>query len=62
MNGPVSALAPVRARDHECDRCGYGIAVEKPHPVCPMCGKDVWSLITASRQSTGSLRRVKASR
>jgi rubredoxin len=62
MDGPVTALAPLLARDHECDRCGYQIAVEKPPPVCPMCGRDVWSLIAKSRQSTGSMRRAKASR
>jgi hypothetical protein len=39
-----------RARDHECE-CGYQIAIEHPHPTCPMCGKHVWFLIANGRQT-----------
>lgn len=28
--------------EHRCAECGYGIAVYRRLPVCPMCGGETW--------------------
>jgi hypothetical protein len=49
---PIGSSGP-RVRDYRCGACGYQIAIPRPHPICPMCSEDRWTLIAPAR---GSLR------
>ena len=31
--------------EHRCAVCGYGIVVNDPVPLCPMCGTNAWDLV-----------------
>jgi hypothetical protein len=50
MRSYAPGTVPARANDHACE-CGYQIAVEPPHPVCPMCGEWAWVALAGSRQA-----------
>ena len=28
--------------EYHCSECGYGVAVQRPLPLCPMCGGAAW--------------------
>jgi rubrerythrin len=43
-------VEPTGARDVRCRRCGYQLATEPPHPVCPMCKTSAWELVGAAHQ------------
>ena len=34
---------------HRCAACGYGVAVYRVLPACPMCGGDLWAPDAATR-------------
>ncbi len=49
LRGPVNAGVPVFIRagtetvgEYYCAACGYGVAVRRALPVCPMCGGETW--------------------
>jgi rubrerythrin len=47
---PSARILPGKTEDFGCARCGYQIATQPPHPVCPMCGHGVWTTIALTRQ------------
>jgi hypothetical protein len=34
--------------EYHCSECGYGVAVVRELPQCPMCGGEVWEASTWS--------------
>jgi rubrerythrin len=40
-----------------CADCGYGVVVNAPLPLCPMCGSMVWEEVRAVRRRPSSQRR-----
>jgi hypothetical protein len=45
MNATTPTRSARHARDYRCEACGYQIAIPQPHPICPMCGDDLWALV-----------------
>ena len=43
-DGYVECLAAGEAAvgEYHCSECGYGVAVQRVLPLCPMCGGTVW--------------------
>jgi len=48
--------ASVTAQTHYlcCARCGYGVAVRREPPRCPMCGGQVWLSRIWRRREAGA--------
>ena len=38
----IHAAGQSAAGEFRCRRCGYGVAVRRTLPVCPMCGGLAW--------------------
>ena len=37
------------AGEYHCAECGYGVAVRRVLPMCPMCGGRLWARVGSSR-------------
>ena len=42
LNVPFSAAGEMAKGEFHCAECGYGVAVYRELPVCPMCACETW--------------------
>ena len=56
---PFSAAGEMAKGEFHCAECGYGIAVCRELPRCPMCGGETWEQAPWSpfARADGALRR-----